>query len=288
MLKERVRTAIVLGVILLAILFLVPVAAFTWIALAIFVYGAYEWSKLVQFSSSLQQAAYVTSTAVLALLVYVFGLKEQLWQSPQQLSDANFTAMSIACVWWAISSLLVLVYPSKLAIWKNSKLLKGVFGYLTLIPAWLALVTIRQWQAEVDVNSGVFLTLFVFGIVWSADVGAYFVGKRFGKNKLMPNVSPGKTIEGFAGGMAAVAIFSLVVFWAQDIAANTWLLLVLSTVVIGVVSAFGDLSESMFKRNAGIKDSGSIFPGHGGLLDRIDSLNAAMPVFLVLFTLFFF
>jgi phosphatidate cytidylyltransferase len=100
----------------------------------------------------------------------------------------------------------------------------------------------------------------------------------------MPKVSPGKTIEGFLGGIVAVVILTLSVLWHQNISLENWLALTICCVVIGVVSAFGDLSESMLKRDAGIKDSGTIFPGHGGLLDRIDSLTAAMPVFLVFFT----
>jgi phosphatidate cytidylyltransferase len=165
--------------------------------------------------------------------------------------------------------------------------MKSIFGYLTLIPAWLALLTIRQWDYQFDQNNGAWLSLFVFGIVWAADIGAYFAGKKFGSHKLMPRVSPGKTMEGFIGGMIAVAILAIAVMYKQQIDIADWLVLVTGCVVIGVISAFGDLSESMLKRDAGIKDSGNILPGHGGLLDRIDSLTAAMPVFLVLFSYFY-
>ena len=190
-------------------------------------------------------------------------------------------------MWWAISSFLVLVYPRGNRVWQHQKFVKAVFGYLTLVPAWIALITLREWHYLLDQNSGAWLALFVFGIVWSADIGAYFAGKRFGNHKLMPNVSPGKTIEGFLGGMFAVALLAIVVQWQNGVDAVNWLIPTICGVVIGVISAFGDLSESMLKRDAGMKDSGTIFPGHGGLLDRIDSLTAAMPVFLIFFTHFY-
>lgn len=131
------------------------------------------------------------------------------------------------------------------------------------------------------------MALFVFGIVWAADIGAYFAGKKFGAHKLMPNVSPGKTIEGFMGGMIAVVLLTVYVLWNTEVNTSDWIVLTLCCVAIGVISAFGDLSESMLKRDAGMKDSGNILPGHGGLLDRIDSLTAAMPVFLVFFSHFY-
>ncbi len=287
MLKQRVSTAIVLGIILLALLFYVPVDIFTWLALAIFGYGAYEWSKLAEIKNKVNQLIYSAGIMIVGYLIYVYYLDSTLWSITGKITDKNYNLMFVACIWWAISSYLVLIYPRGKRVWQHNLLIKSLFGYLTLVPAWLALVTLREWQHVINFNAGAWLALFVFGIVWAADVGAYFSGKRFGSHKLMPNVSPGKTIEGFVGGIVAVIVLSLVVLWEQQVAYENWPALIVCCVVIGVISAFGDLSESMLKRDAGIKDSGSIFPGHGGLLDRIDSLTAAMPVFLIFFTHFY-
>lgn len=284
MLKQRITTAIVLGIILLAILFFVPIDIFTWLALAIFGYGAFEWSKLAEIKSKTNQLIYSIGLVVIGSLIYIYYLDSTLWSITGQITEQNYNLMFAACIWWAVSSFLVFIYPRGKRVWQHHLVVKSLFGYLTLIPAWLALVTLRDWQHAINFNAGAWLALFVFGIVWAADVGAYFSGKRFGSHKLMPNVSPGKTIEGFMGGIIAVVILTLAVLWNESVSFENWPAMIICCVVIGVISAFGDLSESMLKRDAGIKDSGNIFPGHGGLLDRIDSLTAAMPVFLVFFT----
>jgi phosphatidate cytidylyltransferase len=287
LLKQRITTAIVLGIMLLAILFYVPMEVFTWLALAIFGYGAYEWSKLAEIKSKVNQLIYSGGLIGAGIAIYLFYLESNLWTLTGQITENNYNLMFVACIWWAISSVLVLIYPRGKRVWQHNCFVKSLFGYFTLIPAWLALVTLREWDHAINFNAGAWLALFVFSIVWAADVGAYFSGKRFGARKLMPNVSPGKTIEGFIGGIVAVVILTVSVLWSQDISLENWWVLITCCVVIGVISAFGDLSESMLKRDAGIKDSGSIFPGHGGLLDRIDSLTAAMPVFLIFFTHFY-
>ena len=287
MLKQRIITAIILGAILLSALFFLPLEWFKGASLLVFGYGAYEWSKLAEIKSKNNQLLYALLSLVVSFLVYKFYLGETLWSLNGQITDNNYNLMFLACIWWAISSALVLIYPRGNRVWQHQPLVKAIFGYLTLIPAWIALITLREWHYLVDFASGAWMALFVFGLVWAADVGAYFAGKRFGSHKLMPNVSPGKTIEGFIGGMLAVVLLAIAVQWNAGLSAVEWIIPTLACIAIGIISAFGDLSESMLKRDAGMKDSGSIFPGHGGLLDRIDSLTAAMPVFLVFFTHFY-
>lgn len=287
MLKQRIITGVILGAILLSALFYVPLEWFKGASLLVFGYGAYEWSKLAEIKQKGYRMLYAFGALAASMVIYQGYLQQNLWTLTGQLTQENYLLMLLACVWWTISSALVLIYPRGNRVWQHQPVVKAIFGYLTLVPAWIALITLREWHYFTDSNSGAWLALFVFGLVWAADIGAYFAGKRFGSHKLMPNVSPGKTIEGFLGGMLAVVILAVIVQWQNDLAPSDWIIPTLACVVIGIISAFGDLSESMLKRDAGMKDSGTIFPGHGGLLDRIDSLTAAMPVFLIFFTHFY-
>ena len=148
------------------------------------------------------------------------------------------------------------------------KLAGWICGALVLIPAYLAIMSLYSLQPA--------LLLFVLIIVWVADIGAYFTGKRFGKVKLAPKISPGKTWEGVFGGLLAVAVLTLVRARWQEIDIAVLLPFCLAVAIISII---GDLTVSMFKRNAGVKDSGRLFPGHGGVLDRIDSVTAAAPLF---------
>ena len=150
---------------------------------------------------------------------------------------------------------------------------KGVVGFLVLVPTWAAIVYIRELE------QGPWLIVYMFLMVWGADTGAYFAGKRFGKRKLMPRVSPAKSWAGIGGATVTVLIISMLtqpyLHFSQDLSYGIYLL----ALILLFVSVVGDLTESMFKRQCGIKDSGSILPGHGGIMDRIDSLTAAAPVF---------
>ncbi len=155
---------------------------------------------------------------------------------------------------------------------------KLVIGFLILLPAWQGLIEIKQHAS----GKGNWLIMAVMILVWGADIGAYFSGKAFGKRKLAPSVSPGKSWEGVYGGLslslAITAVFGLVSGWGfGQILAS-----LMGAAIIVFVSVVGDLTESMFKRQSGIKDSSNLLPGHGGVLDRIDSLTAAIPMFAVL------
>jgi phosphatidate cytidylyltransferase len=164
---------------------------------------------------------------------------------------------------------LVQGYPSSGVLWGHG-ILRLLMGTLVLIPTWVALVYVRQQ------DNGAWLVLLLMLIVALADSGGYFVGRRFGKHKLAPAVSPGKTWEGFAGGLAANCLLALLL--AQSLNVNVLIMLALA-VPTSLVSVLGDLLESMVKRHAGVKDSGAILPGHGGILDRVDGITAGAPVF---------
>ncbi|MGL5359798.1 MAG: phosphatidate cytidylyltransferase, partial [Shewanella sp.] len=168
--------------------------------------------------------------------------------------------------------------------WQKNPMLKSMFGQLTLVPCFVALIALKSISSQMSPYFGPSLVLLVMLVVWAADSGAYFVGKAVGKTKLMPAVSPAKTLEGLIGGLLTTL---LVVAGVMYIAPEQELFLVVAvTLFVAMVSALGDLSESMFKRAACIKDSGSILPGHGGVLDRIDSLTAALPVFTLIYIAF--
>lgn len=188
--------------------------------------------------------------------------------------------------WWIVALLLVLFYPGSAAIWRNSKTLRLIFGVLTIVPFFWGMLALRAWHYDENHYSGAIWLLYVMILVWGADSGAYMFGKLFGKHKLAPKVSPGKTWQGFIGGLATAAVISWGYgMWANlDVAPVT---LLICSIVAALASVLGDLTESMFKREAGIKDSGHLIPGHGGILDRIDSLTAAVPVFACLLLLVF-
>lgn len=268
MLKQRVITALVLAVIFLAALFGLPAGYFSFFIGAVLLIGAWEWANLSGFPSVWQRLVY--SFVLLILLVAAsryLGFEGEA--SPQLNNLAIRDLLMVGCSWWALALLLVQGYPSSSVLWGH-KTLRLVMGVMVLIPTWVALVYVRQQ------NNGAWLVLLLMLVVAVADSGGYFAGRRFGKHKLAPAVSPGKTWEGFAGGFLANCLLALIVSQVF----NQSLLLVLVLIVpTSLISVLGDLLESMVKRHAGAKDSGNILPGHGGILDRVDGITAGAPVF---------
>ncbi|WP_028239543.1 phosphatidate cytidylyltransferase [Stutzerimonas azotifigens] len=262
MLKQRIITAAVLLPIAVIGFFLLKGVAFALFFGLVVCLGAWEWARLAGFESPSVRVGYAVAIGLaLALLAALPALAS--------------VVLAAGVVWWAAATCLVLTYPNSSRYW-GGPVGSLALGALVLLPAWQALVLLKQWP------QGNWLILSVMMLVWIADIGAYFAGRRFGRRKLAPMVSPGKSWEGLVGGLAASLVVTLVVGlsrgWAVAELAQA-LVIALLTVLISVV---GDLTESMFKRKAGIKDSSQLLPGHGGILDRIDSLTAAIPVFAVL------
>jgi phosphatidate cytidylyltransferase len=221
---------------------------------------------------------YAFSFLLLCLSISFFVPINAIWQQ-EQLNPLYSTILAVSVCWWLFSLFMIIAYPHFSRFWRNNRLVCLLFGLLTLVPTWIALISLRTSLYEVDVFYGASLILYVLGIVWAADIGAFFVGVKFGKRKLRPRVSPGKTVEGLLGGIgASFAIIAFAALHYQVDMTKIGLHIVVGAVTVAV-SALGDLNESMFKRCAGLKDSGSILPGHGGILDRIDSLTAAFPIF---------
>jgi phosphatidate cytidylyltransferase len=266
----------------LALVFYTPLMIFSYIAALIVLVGAWEWSGFMGLKKITSRFVYVTFIALILTVLHFHWPIELLWQNNKLLADANYL-FTLSVAWWLVASALVWQYPSLSKSWNKGILMRALAGFLTLVPLWLALNALRSASYSESSLHGSILIMIVLGIVWSADIGAYFSGKNFGKHKLMPNVSPNKTIEGLAGGVIASTLFILIFCYFAGIEQNKWFLYVCITVFIAIFSAVGDLLESMFKREAGLKDSGRCLPGHGGILDRIDSLTAAAPIFVAFY-----
>jgi phosphatidate cytidylyltransferase len=270
-LKQRVVTAIVIAVVFFSALFFSSPYSFSLMTAVVVVYAAWEWSNLAGFSCKLIRLFYALSLAVLLIVSgYVLGLSDS---STLDLAVGK-TLMSWLVPWWAIALLWVQGYPSSALLW-GSSWARALIGYLVIVPAWLAMVIL------IHANQGEWLIMIVVLIVAFADIGAYFSGRAFGKHKLAINVSPKKTWEGLVGGVVANLIFVAVLLVALNV--DHWPMLLGLVMITVLASVLGDLLESMVKRHRGIKDSGNILPGHGGILDRLDSLTAALPVFTLVY-----
>ena len=269
MLKQRVITVIVLAVLFLAALFGLSSMHFPWFVALVVVIGAWEWAGLASCAARWQRFVYAV---FIALLLLVAGYAAGLGGLVLNLAAIKILLV-IACAWWALALLLVQGYPSSALLWGNPAL-RLVMGVLVLVPTWLAVAYVRYQP------NGAWLVLFIVAIVAAADTGGYFTGRKLGKRKLAPAVSPGKTLEGFIGGLISNLVLAVVV---ASISGSNLMLLLAIVVPTSLFSVLGDLLESMVKRHAGVKDSGNILPGHGGILDRVDSITAAAPVFALAF-----
>lgn len=282
MLKYRLISAFVLIPVVIAALFLLPPTGFAILMLVVCMLAAWEWGQLSGFSSRTQRVWQAVLCGLL-LAMMLFSLPEYHHNLHQPVVEWSLWA---SLVWWGVALFLVLFYPSSAATWRHSKTLRLIFGLLTIVPFFWGMVVLRAWHYDDNHYSGAIWLLYVMILVWGADSGAYMFGKLFGKHKLAPKVSPGKTWQGFIGGLLTAAVISWIYgLWAELAVAPMTLLI--CSIVAALASVLGDLTESMFKREAGIKDSGHLIPGHGGILDRIDSLTAAVPVFACLLLLVF-
>ncbi|NKF51736.1 phosphatidate cytidylyltransferase [Shewanella sp. WXL01] len=280
MLKQRIITALCLIPVVMGGIFLLPANYFAWALVPIFLIAAKEWGRLIDSKCNITQWTFTFTIAAILVALNIIVPVDSLWFN-SRLHPIYEAIIATGVLWWGASTLLVFTYPNSGKLWQKSSLFKSMFGQLTLIPCFTALIALKSVNDQVDPYFGGSLVFLVMLVVWATDTGAYFAGKSFGKHKLMPNVSPAKTIEGLLGGLLTTMV---VVAGVMYLSPEQELGLVIAvTLVTAVASAFGDLSESMFKRSANIKDSGNILPGHGGILDRIDSLTAALPVFAFIY-----
>lgn len=258
MLKQRIITAMWLLPLAIGVIFLLPTPWFALVLGGAMLLGAWEWTNLMGLTLPREKALFIGVQALLMAICYGFWLPG---------------IIVIALVWWVIAVFLVKRYPENVTQWSSRPTL-FVMGTVVLLPTWMALVLLQKQ------DDGPLWVMYVMTLVWSADTGAYFAGRRFGTRKLAPKVSPGKSTAGVWGGLAATAIVACLVAYNSGFADNigTALFLLISMIAV-LASVLGDLLESMLKRHRGIKDSSNLLPGHGGILDRIDSVTAAAPVF---------
>jgi phosphatidate cytidylyltransferase len=259
MLRIRILTACVLGAGLLAGLFLLPPLWTVVMFAVVLSVAAWEWAGFGLLRTPAARAAYVACIAVLLWFAWRWTA------APGHLQ----VLLSIACLWWVAAFAWLTVAPGR-----HQSLLTLLCGAPVLVPAFIALARVQV--SPRGFARGPEMVLWMVLLVCAADIGAYFAGRAFGKHKLAPRVSPGKTLEGAVGGLTAVALTAAVgtVYFGLPVFAG-----VVFGCAVGIFSVIGDLTESMFKRSAGLKDSGSILPGHGGILDRIDSVTAAAPLY---------
>ena len=274
MLKTRVITALVLLPIVLIALFLFTDWAWGLFTFVIAGLACWEWSRFCKLSVTASRA-YLTVSLALSALLFLAYQKGQL--GGVDFASLALTAFVCAALFWLVA---VPVWLLKCWVPKNGWAI-ALAGWLVVFPFSLALLALH------DISPWLLLT---FGaIVWVADIAAYFVGKRFGKNKLAAAISPGKTIEGALGGIAGVVAYYFLWqylvansyvsqhAWAQDLRSNQAMLLAFFG-LLAALSVIGDLFESWMKRGAGMKDSSKLLPGHGGVLDRIDALTSTLPL----------
>ncbi len=260
MLRQRVATALVLGAFILVVLFLLPSWATVAVITVAILAGAWEWSAFIGAGGRVSTIARRAFVALVIAAIAALAL-------PAAPPLPGRTVLAFASAWWVGARGWISLAPAA-----APRPTGAIAGILTLVPAWYALVHLRT-----DLAAGAQWVLFLLILVTAADSGAYFAGRRFGRVKLAPRVSPGKTWEGVIGGFAAGCAAALACAQWFDLPPGPFVMLAATVIVFSVV---GDLLESLMKRCAGVKDSGTLFPGHGGMLDRIDSLTAAAPVLL--------
>lgn len=292
MLKYRILSALVMIPAAIAGLFLLSPSNFAIALIVICMLAAWEWGQFAGLMKQSQRIILAVITgAILVALYQMTGHPLFAATESQEIYFINTpvvqSSLLMALGWWVAATGLVLTYPKSAMIWNKSTIYRLIFGALTIIPFFFGMVTLREYGSLLPGQyMGAWCLLYVMILVWSADSGAYAFGRLFGKHKLAPKVSPGKTWEGVIGGLFTSAVISLIFSYFIALPVPLHKLLLCSIIAV-IASVLGDLTESMFKREAGIKDSSHLIPGHGGVLDRVDSLTAAIPVFTGLLLIVF-
>ncbi|MDQ3039971.1 MAG: phosphatidate cytidylyltransferase [Pseudomonadota bacterium] len=270
MTKIRVLSAVILAPLVIAAMLFMPTPWLVALAAVMFLAGMWEWFALAEIEDTLARTFLLVAN--LALMVAL------VWASSTGDSDNRFVLfkimMVIGVVWWLIAALWLTRFDFASDHDTHARAFKLAAGTLALIPAWCALALIHAERPN-----GNYWLLVAIAIVWAADTGAYFAGRAIGKHKLSPRISPNKTVEGLIGGMIAGITVGVIGGSLAGASVQQLPLVALVAFIAVLFSVIGDLFESLLKRHVGAKDSGRLIPGHGGILDRIDGVIAALPVF---------
>jgi phosphatidate cytidylyltransferase len=268
MFKQRFATASILALLFASALVFFSTHAFVTFMMLIVLVAGWEWSDLSRIKSKFGKVLFLVGLFISLMLaanyLSILGQYDQL---------LGYQICFAAMVLWAVIFLWLQGYPSSAILWSPRPIMI-VLGIALLTATWVALASI------ISLENGRFLLLLAVGIIVLADVGGYIVGKTFGRHKLAPTISPGKTWEGLFGGMALQGL--LVLLLALIFTDINLLNLCLLVFPVAICSVIGDLFESMLKRQRGIKDSSNLLPGHGGVLDRLDGVMPALPMFFII------
>lgn len=263
MLKARIATAAVLIPIVITLIFFADVIWFSAFLALTVVIGAWEWAGLSKLNNKLKYAYLIISLLIL-FLIYWFD-NDFIYKS----------AVLIGALYWLIAVVLVIFYQKQRNLLPRNSSPLMLVGLLLLVPMWSGLVILKS-----NTETGSVLIMLLMLLIWGADTAAYFAGKKWGKRKLANHVSPGKTWEGTIAGLLASIVIAIAYVIVSNKNLDDSLIFIGLSLLTVIGSVFGDLMESIVKREAGKKDSGHILPGHGGVMDRIDSLTAASPIFV--------
>lgn len=263
MLKQRIITALILIPLVFAALWYLPTWAIALLMAALMLACAWEWSLFIP----LQGAGRV---------LYLAGAGGLMGLAHPALFGAQLATplLGLGLAWWLAAALWLQLYPRGFAANRPAAWLRGVIGYAAILPCYVGF-----WQLH-SLPLGRELIVLLLFLVWATDTGGYFAGKRFGHYKLAPMISPNKTWEGLLGGVGLALLLALL--GNALVFHYSWLTAISLGLLVALISVVGDLMVSMFKRQTGVKDTGNLFPGHGGALDRLDSMLSAAPVMMLL------
>lgn len=265
MLKQRIITAVMLAACLLGVLFALPTGAAIIIWGLVVILGAWEWAAFGGLRTFRARAAYAAFIGLLLWLAWQQGVDPQI----------RVSLYLLACIWWAAALLWLSLAPSFGRPW-----LVLLSGVMALVPCFVAIADVHATPGPLR---GPWVVLWLLAWVFSADIGAYFAGRAFGRLKLAPRISPGKTWEGAIGGVLLAMATGSAGAWVFDVPLGPAMCFGIALTALSIV---GDLTESFFKRRVGLKDSSGLLPGHGGVLDRIDSVTAAAPLFALALSMY--
>ncbi|MGR8997668.1 MAG: phosphatidate cytidylyltransferase [Gammaproteobacteria bacterium] len=278
MLIQRIITASILAALIALAVFKLPTGYFSLLIGLITLLAAWEWSKLAGTTSVFKRILFLLALILPMTGIYFWTQVLELiaqatdWPDVREYSGALEWLVIPPVLFWIVVMILIRNTPSGLLNLKLKTRYKALTGWFVLLAAWMFLYRLRVFY-------GTEMTMYFLILIWAADISAYFAGKKWGTTKLAPEISPGKTVAGMYGalitGMVCAVALSLI-YGFQFMIASDFVLLSMLTVLISI---YGDLFVSVVKRQCGVKDSGSLLPGHGGILDRIDSLIAAIPFF---------